>query len=254
MKRLLLTLGLCFLLVFSIGPYLSSERFGQLIMRVLPPQLVLSAPLALEIGNHYFSSKTYNLSLAERYFERALELNSDTPDAWHQLARIDFLRGDFDAALEKINTQITLHGDSLMSSYYIRGLILGYAGRFSEAEEDFRKFVEWNPDGWAGWNDLSWVYFAQGNYSGAAEVARRGLEKHPGNPWLLNSYGVALLNVGERDEAARALEYASEVVMTITKETWAQAYPGNNPNAAEAGLRAFRETVNHNVSLARGGR
>ncbi len=228
-----------------------SEKIS--IAYALPPQLVFSAPRALEIGNHYFSSRAYNLSLAEWYLKRALELDSDTPDAWHQLARIDFLRGDFNRALEKINTQIDLHGDSLMSSYYIRGLIFGYMGRFAEAEIDFRRFIAWNPDGWAGWNDLSWVYFAQGKYSEAADAAEWGLEKHPGNPWLLNSRGVALLNLGEKIEAEQLLTQALGIVSVITPETWAQAYPGNDPGIAERGLRAFRETVNNNLSLAGGG-
>lgn len=234
----------------SSGIFLINQPF---VSRALPPQLVFDSSRAVFLGDYYFSQKSYDLARAEQYFERAIELDSDAPDAWHQLARIDFLRGDFYSALEKINTQIILHGDSLMSSYYIRGLILGYMGRFSEAEGDFEKFVEWNSNGWAGWNDLSWVYFAQGKYEEAASAAKRGLDRHPGNPWLLNSYGVALLNVGEYQEAERALAYADEIVEVITPETWSQAYPGNDPTIAERGLTAFKETVSHNLSLAKSG-
>lgn len=79
------------------------------------------ARFTLYLGNYYFNvygDGVYDLVRAEKFFYKALELDPRVPDAWHQLARIDFLRGKFRSALDKINWQIELHGDSFMASYY----------------------------------------------------------------------------------------------------------------------------------------
>ena len=71
------------------------------------------ARLAKNIGNYYFNRRSegaYDLEKAEIYFYRALEINPEIPRVWHQLARIDFLKGNFSGALEKINKQIDVHG------------------------------------------------------------------------------------------------------------------------------------------------
>ena len=124
------------------------------------PQLFLlvnkDADLAVSIGNYYFNVNNegaYNLKKAKYYFNKALELDLDVSDAWHQLARINFLAGNFGDALLEINKQIEIHGDELMSSYYIRGLIYGFMDEYEMAEKDFLIFAEWDEGNWAVYND-----------------------------------------------------------------------------------------------------
>lgn len=217
-------------------------------------QYVVST-LALNIGNHYFNvdgKGRYDLKKAEEYFYAALNFNPNITDAWHQLARIDFLRGDFDEALQKINTQIELHGKELMPSYYIRGLILGYMGRYEESEQDFLTFLEWDPTNWATHNDLAWVYFSQGRFEDAAKIAKKGLEYNPGNPWLLNMYGVSLMNLGNNEDAREMLERAYMEAQLLTESVWHWAYPGNDPMSAARGVREFQEVVGKNLNLVEG--
>src|SRR3989344_2262099 len=163
-----------------------------------------NALLMLDIGNYYFNvggEGVYDLERAQFYFQKALAADPLVPDAWHQLARIDFLNGDYPAARSKINTQIELHSDTLTSSYYIRGLIAGFQKDYEQAEKDFRRFLEWDPKNWAAHNDLAWIYFAQGKFSEAADIAHDGLRFDTRNPWLLTARGVALLNLGNTKEA-----------------------------------------------------
>lgn len=220
------------------------------------PQLVLffdpDAELALKIGNYYFGvgqSGVYDIPRAEKYFRYALYLNPRVSDAWHQLARVDFLRGDFAGALEKINKQIEVHGDSFMASYYIRGLINGYAGNFDQAERDFKKFLEWDKTNWAVHNDLAWIYFQKGEYKKTEEIARRGLEFNRENAWLLTSLGVALLNQEKKGEAEEFLIQARTVAKVLTENDWHKAYPGNNPAWAAAGLQKMKEAIEFNLGL-----
>lgn len=214
------------------------------------------AKLALEIGNYYFNvygDEIYDLQRADEYFVYALALDPDVPDAWHQRARIDFLNGRLRIALDKINTQMALHGDSLMASYYIRGLIYGYLGKFDLAENDFQKFKVWDPTNWAIYNDLAWIYFQKGDFVEAEKSAREGLiRSNSESPWLLTALGVALLNLERKDEARQTLLKAEERIHALTERDWLKAYPGNNPDFASEGIEAMKKTVTKNLVLLDG--
>lgn len=210
------------------------------------------ANLALEIGNYYFNvggKGKYDLKKADEYFRMAIAIDPNVPDAWHQRARIAFLKGDFKDALEKINTQISLHGDTFMASYYIRGLIYGYDGQFDNAILDFKKFISWDSRNWAAYNDLAWIYFQKGEYRKTGEVADWGLAMFPQNPWLLTMKGVALLNDGHRADAGKILNQALVRAKALTAGDWERAYPGNDPAVAEEGLMAMIQAIEFNAGL-----
>lgn len=205
----------------------------------------------VEQGNYYFGrGKAYNLEKAAFYYERALKRDSTVADAWHQLARIDFLKGDFTAALEKINRQIELHGKSLMSSYYIRGLIYGYTKEYIKAEQDFKTFLTWDPKNWAALNDLAWIYFVQGKFKEAEETAARGLLVDPDNPWLLTMRGMSRFNMGgQSQEPLHDLVRARDEMARLSERDWIRAYPGNDPRIASAGLTSMRRAIEDNLIL-----
>ena len=212
-----------------------------------------NAELEFELGNHYFNvsgSGAYDLVKAEKHFERALAIDKNIPDAWHQLARIDFLRGNFPEAILKINKQIEIHGDSFMASYYMRGLISGYAGNFKQAEADFKKFLSWSKTNWAAHNDLAWVYFKLGEYKKVEMIAREGLAYSKNNPWLLTSLGASLLNQGRKSEAKKIFESARIAAAILTEKDWSRAYPGNNPDIALKGLEEMKKTIEYNLELS----
>lgn len=209
-----------------------------------------SAQADVRRGNSYFGEgQTYDLAKASSYYERALHKDPQARDAWHQLARIDFLRGDFDAALEKINKQIALHDDTLMSSHYIRGLIHGYRKEFAEAEADFKTFLAWDPENWAALNDLAWVYFAQGKFLEAQNMAERGLGVDPVNPWLLMMRGMSRFNLGDVAGAANDLVRAQREAASLTTRGWTRAYPGNDPRVAANGVLSMRAAITANIDL-----
>jgi len=212
----------------------------------------LTAGEALQKGNHYFNVDgrgLYDLDKAEEYFQKALELDPNVPDAWHQLARIDFLRGNFDSAIVKINTQLELHGDSLMASYYIRGLIEGFQEKYPAAEKDFQKFLTWDPHNWAGNNDLAWIYFAQGKFEMAESQSRFALEFDANNPWLLLMHGVSLMNLGRKEEAKEEIVRAKEAASVLSSERWSFSYPGNDPRIAPQGVVEMQKAIERNLAL-----
>lgn len=216
------------------------------------------------LGQYYFNhgthaDGTYDIKLARHYYEQAL-LDNPLGDnwAWYQLGRIDFLEGKFDDAIYKFNKQVELFEDQQPSVYYMLGLTYGYRARREGREEDwlsavenFSRYLEHDNDSpWAR-VDLSWVYFSQGRFEEMKPILEKGLDTHSDNPWLLNMYGLALLNTGHKEKAGRNFVAALEGAEKLTAEEWGLSYPGNDPSAWSEGLEEFRAAIRVNLNLTK---
>lgn len=202
-------------------------------------------------GEYYFGGGAYDIDRAERYYEIVRRISNDTyPGARYQLSRIAFIKGELAKALLEINAEITQY-PNFKRSYYVRGLIYAYQKNFVLAEKDFLEFLSWKKDSWAGWNDLAFVYFSQGDFDRAAAAAWSGLALFPENVWLNNSVGAALLNKGDFWRAVYYLEKAKEGVMRMSPLDWGAAYPGNNPLVYEEGLAAMKASIEGNLTKAK---
>jgi hypothetical protein len=222
---------------------------NDILLQVLYFDRITDARFYFALGNNYFGDgQIYNIQKAEKYYLRALSLDEKLPLANYQLARLYFVSNKQDKALTYIDREL-LYYPEYKRSYYIRGLINGYADNLPAAVEDFKMFLAWKPDSWAGHNDLAWIYFRQGDFANAYETSVEGLRYSPGNPWLLNSVGVALKNLGDKEEAKRAFTLSLQKIEKLTPEVWGRAYPGNDPHFYDMGLSNMRETVETNLQL-----
>lgn len=200
-------------------------------------------------GNFYFGgSAHYDFHKAKEYFIRTIELDNTFPRAHYQLSRVYFIEGDQENALVEINKELELYPD-FKRSYYIRGLVRGYSNDLPGAAEDFRAFLAWRPESWAAHNDLAWVYFQQGEFEKSYEISKDGLNYDNSNPWLLNSLGLALKNMGRKEEAKIAFEKSLAIANTFTEEDWGVAYPGNDPSFYGTGLTNMKKTIENNLLL-----
>ncbi len=205
--------------------------------------------LHFALGNYYFGeSGHYDLVKAESYYKKALRLDSKLALANYQLSRVYFVSGDQQKALQYINYELEYYPE-FKRSHYIRGLVYGYSGQLPLAVKDFKAFIDWKPDSWAGHNDLAWVYFQQGDFNNAYLTAQEGLKYSPNNPWLLNSIGISAKNLGNRDEAKQAFEQALSAAKGLTAEEWGRAYPGNDPDFYQKGYGNMRATIENNLKL-----
>lgn len=132
----------------------------------------------------------------------------------------------------------------------MRGLIAGYQHDYERAADAFYTFIQYDSIGWAGYNDLSWIYFQEGNFEAAREIAEIGLGYSPRNPWLLNSVGVALLAQEKFAESEPYFARAFTRLLEMNAEDWGIAYPGNDPAIYQDGLDSMRESVQHNLEMA----
>jgi tetratricopeptide (TPR) repeat protein len=243
-----------FLLAQDALARLALEKFGR-------PDIALllnrgDAKLAMFLGNYYFNGtlgrSEYNLDKAERAYQKATAVRPGILWGHYQLARIYFIKGQLEKALEEINKELEANPENLRS-LYVRGLIYGYSGNLDKAEADFRRFTEWAPKEWAGYNDLAWILSKRSKYREAKEAAMRGIDEAQDgreNPWLWNARGVAELNLGEYKEAKTSFAKAKALAEKLSENDWRRAYPGNNPQNAGLGLKAFREAIEENLRRA----
>ena len=215
-----------------------------------------SAELAFQYGSEHLNSskrRAYDIEAAEHFFLQAAFLNSDLPYLNHELARIAFLKGDFDTALVRINREIALYGDIEPNTYYVRGLIHGYSGEYDEAVTDYERYIASDPTNWAALNDLAWVFLKAERFQEASDISRRGLSYFPDNPWLLNTNAIAQYELDDFEGAYESARKAQQAVQTLTVREWLTAYPGNNPATARDGMETLKVSIEqnmHSITLA----
>lgn len=213
------------------------------------------ADLAMKIGNYYFNGGAYDLAKSEAVFKKAVKVNPKILWGHYQLARIYFIKGDFNKATEEINKELEFNPENLRS-LYVRGLIYGYqnqAGDLAKSEADFRRFTEWAPKEWAGYNDLAWIQSKREKYEEAEKTINLALKEAldgENNPWLWNALGVAELNLKKYSDAADSFKKAKNLAEKLDLRRWRRSYPGNNPASAEEGLSAFISAIEENLRRA----
>ena len=221
---------------------------GVSIFLAWPNMRVFLSQRFFTLGNYYFSEKAYNLNYAEKIYKIALQINPEMPNVHYQLARIYFLQGKFYVARDMIDREIEKQPD-FKRSFYIRGLINGYDGKFQEAIGDFEEFLKWKPSSWAASNDLAWVYFQKGNFEKVSLVADNGLKNNQNNPWLLNTKGLALYNLNKKNEASEYFKKALIEAEKLGVQDWGKAYPGNDPAFSAQGLEQMLNAIKTNNGL-----
>jgi tetratricopeptide (TPR) repeat protein len=91
---------------------------------------------------------------------------------------------------------------------YNLGVALAQAGRFAEAEREFRRTLEDDPGHLPAYDDLAAIAGQDGRPAEALEILAAGLARAPRSPKLHYRMGVILHGLGRRDEAASHLEEA----------------------------------------------
>lgn len=215
-------------------------------------RLFPSQERAVRYGDRHFNasdSRLYDLDVAESFYKKAEQFKTSHLHLQHQLARIAFLRGNLNTALFYINRQIELHGEELPNSYYMRGLIKGYAGQYDSAAKDYEVFLRHYPNNWAAITDYAWVLTKGERYREAANALEKGLAFFPNSPWLLNSSAIALFELGEYPLALERAKKAVVEAAKVTEKEWLTAYPGNDPRTAPAGIQTLQKSAEQNMHM-----
>ncbi len=258
-KWVVIAAVILFIAAFALVPSARGWAEGKLVVAEEEVQLFLdpSAERAYGYAERHFDSadaSTYDLRRARALYQEALALDSDFPHVRHQLARIAFLEENYTEALILINAEIDSNNEVSPSSYYIRGLIKGFAGDYDGAAKDYETFLKGNSKNWAAINDYAWVLIKGGRPLEALVALDWGLNFWPDNAWLLNNKATAHFELDQIDLAYEAAQRAEARVANVTEADWLQAYPGNDPLIASEGVLALQSAVAsnmHTILLAR---
>ncbi len=234
----------------TVGRTMCAELYENVYFALRP-----SAAIAYAFGTNHLDvhgdAGMYDMRRAEHFLLEATAREPYYPYANHQLARIAFLKGKYALALSRIEVEIDHHGSTHHNSYYIKGLIEGYAGDYKASVADYEHYLAYDPHNWAAINDLAWVLLKDKQFKKAEHVTQDGLLFFPDSPWLLNSHAIALYELGDYARSNADLIKASALVASTTPEIWSKAYPGNDPSVASQGVNTLQNSIHGNLSKVR---
>ena len=112
----------------------------------------------------------------------------------------------------KVITSIIKENKDDWILYYFRGIVLDQEKRWPEAESDFKKALELNPNQPLVLNYLAYSWVEQGrNYKEAKIMLLRAVELRPNDGYIADSLGWALFKMGDGEEAVPILERAVQL-------------------------------------------
>ncbi len=257
------------IMILGAAGLLSKWHFNQSLKQksntdTTTPAQTLEGKSSFELGEYYFNTANnpdgvYDRELARKHYSESIRKDPKGNELHlYQLGRIEFIEGNFLSALYKFDKQIEYFGDTVHNVYYMIGLTNGFLARriedaaaWQRGAEGFQKFLEYEPDSpWAR-TDLAWIYFAQGKYEAMIPVLETVLDQNPNHAWLLNMYGLALLNTDRKDEAREQFLVAKDAAAELTVPDWGRAYPGNDPKRWPEGLSEFLAIIDKNITLTK---
>jgi tetratricopeptide (TPR) repeat protein len=233
---------------------------------IAPPEAIADDHFAL--GDYYFNqsphgvAEAYDIEKAAHNYNLAIIQAAERGELvpqylWYNLARIDFVQARLDGAISKLEQQLVVHGDAVPQTHYMLGLAYGYraletksVADWEKAEAGFMKFMEYAPESPWPRVDLAWVYFGQGKFAEMLPLLEDGIAINGDHAWLLNTYGLALLNTGDKEGAKQAFTRAQQAYQRLTVADWKLAYSENDPMFWNRNFELFGATIDYNLSLA----
>lgn len=152
---------------------------------------------------------------AIRRLSNIVATNPDDLDAVSVLG--DLLRYDsqFAAAAEAYTKALALAGGDRPGDwrfYYVRGIALERDGRWQEAQPDFLKALDLNPDQPQVLNYLGYTWVDHGvNLDRALDMIQRAVQAQPTDGYIVDSLGWAFYKLGRIEEAVQVLEQAVQL-------------------------------------------
>ena len=203
--------------------------------------LLLTAELLETLGRYELASQTYQKVSAEDpsfhaaelgraealreagRIEAALEVleqltrsHGDLPYVHTALGDLRRQEKNFEGAIEAYDTAIGLYedlGTRQWFLFYARGICHERLDNWAEAEADFRKALELNPDQPQVLNYLGYsLVEKQEKLDEALDMIQRAVSARPDSGYIVDSLGWVLFRLGRFDEAVGHMERASELM------------------------------------------
>lgn len=190
---------------------------------------------------------------ASKFFDRALELNARTPEAWFEKGLIISDHGDWSKAADLFRRAIS-DSPNFKPGHLALGEMLLRVGEFDGAAAELRTVLRLDPRNLGAHEGLGLIYLQQGNLDDAAGEFRRALALKPGYLVAEKDLARTLAFQQKWAEAARLLQQILVVNPNSSEETFslatALANLGDKAGAAVQFARA-RELSSQELLLIR---
>lgn len=171
---------------------------------------------AAELGRAETLRRSGKTEAAIEVMEQLARLEPDNPAVHITLG--DTLRGleRYDAASRAYDAAIALYDDPQRPQwllFFARGISHERMDRWEEAEADFRKALELNPDQPQVLNYLGYSFVEKGeNYDEALAMIEKAVAAQPNSGYIIDSLGWVQFRLGQYGEAVKNLERAAELM------------------------------------------
>jgi len=170
-----------------------NEEEAQKVVSHLDEVSKLDPRTALQVG--VLLARYHVLADAIRHFQAALAAEPSSDDAKYDLANAYFEQQDYVNARAMLE-QISRHGREDESYLALLGDLDARLGKFSEAQEVYRRLISKSPDNEAHYLSLALSQLGVGDLSGAGETLRAGLSRVPDSGRI--EWGLGVLCVMDR--------------------------------------------------------
>ncbi len=210
--------------------------------------LVLAAParpawaagegdVFLSIGILEYAEGNYKEAIAN--FEKARELDPKDVSAHYYLGLTQNAQGDFAAGIRFLEQAKQLDANNLDVRFQL-GVAHFSQKNYAQAEPEFRFVQEKNPRHENLGYYLGYVYYERRDYQRALPLFQQNVSTDPQFRQLAEFYsGLALQNLGRRDEAVRQLAVSAQTAPTTPLATTAERL-AQSAGAAARDERPFR--------------
>ena len=180
--------------------------------------LAVAVELQAELASYWITQG--DLKAAEGAFQQAIELDPNRMDPYVKLGGLYAAAGRYDEALAKVN-DAAKRNPSDVGLLMLEGIIFEQKGEVTKARKSYEKALAINPRLAPAANNLAWIYsehggdtlgwilYKRGVYQRALSLLRESAEKLPTNPQVQYHVGMAYAQVGDKDNARKALTAAT---------------------------------------------
>ncbi len=215
--------------------------------RVNVTEGALAEDLLLWKGSCYLELGKYRRAISS--FNRAIELNPGLAEAHFKRGLVLFEMGQQDRALQAFDAALgMLEGDAEQVSEVLlwKGRTLTRMGRRAEGLELLQEAHERAPDLPGPYNEIADAHRFAGDYAGAEEWYKRGLERLPGDPSLHNDYGNLLRDLGRLDESRKHLTVAIDRDLARSIAYYNRALTLERMGRGDDALKDYDTVIEHN--------
>jgi TolB-like protein/Tfp pilus assembly protein PilF len=160
----------------------------------------------------------HNFVLAEKEFERSIELNPRYATAHQWFGLYLALMGRYEEGYTELKRATRLDPHPIVNQSL--GFVLFFAGRYDEAIEQFEKALELDPGLAQAHCVLGLTYVYKGMHESAIAEGQKAVELSHGGTLFVACLGLAYAEAGYREEAQKTLEQLNE----LSKERYVTPY------------------------------